>query len=168
MSEVFTLFGDGGSRGNPGPAASGFVVYKAESESLNPSIKNPSGGLGSHKLDLNNLGQKIISACKFLGDTTNNQAEWQALTLGLKAILEYCVDNKLDPKGIVVEVFMDSLLVVQQAKGVYKVKNLDLKPHLMTLRELQGSFKTTSFYHIYREFNKEADELVNKCLDEQV
>ncbi|MEI6729387.1 MAG: ribonuclease HI family protein [bacterium] len=167
MSEIFTLFGDGGSRGNPGPAASGFVVYKAESESSDSTGKNPTGGLGSHKLDLNNLGQKIISASKFLGDTTNNQAEWQALTLGLKAIMEYCVDNKLDSKSIEIEVFMDSLLVVQQAKGVYKVKNLDLKSHLTTLRELQGSFKATSFYHIYREFNKVADSLVNECLDGQ-
>lgn len=167
MSIVFTLFGDGGSRGNPGPAASGFAVYKTETKDSNLVQNNPTGSFAGNKLDLNNLGERIISKSKFLGHTTNNQAEWQSLTLGLKNILEYCLENKIDTKSIEIEVFMDSLLVVQQAKGVYKVKNVDLKPHLMTLRQLQASFKATSFYHIYREFNKEADALVNECLDGQ-
>jgi ribonuclease HI len=78
------------------------------------------------------------------------------------------VETKIDSKAVQVVVFLDSELVVKQSKGIYKVKNPDLKIHYLKLKELEKQFKKVAFIHIYREFNKEADGLVNETLDREI
>ena len=176
---TYFLFGDGGSRGNPGPAASGFVVFQSEINLENFSNLEE---LKKEVLALKNEGklEKVVEKGIYLGNTTNNQAEWQSLIFGLEAILKLQKpdqdDNSLfesegsfggDASAVRVVVFLDSELVVKQSKGTYKVKNPDLKGHFIKLKELQKKFAQVDFIHVYREFNKEADGLVNQALDER-
>jgi ribonuclease HI len=94
----------------------------------------------------------------FLGITTNNQAEYQALKLGLEAAL-----HKFHAREV--HVYMDSMLVVNQMKRIFKVKNRDLWPIHDAVQQLVPQFAKVSFDHIPRELNKLADAQVNKCLD---
>lgn len=126
------LFTDGGSRGNPGPSASGYVLLD-ENDNL------------------------IIKSGVYLGITTNNQAEYHSLKLGLEEA------KKLG--AVEVKVYMDSLLVINQMKGVFKVKNRDLWPIHEAIKSLAGSFKKISYGHVPRELNKLADAEVNEILD---
>lgn len=126
------LFGDGGSRGNPGPSASGYVLLDAD----------------------DNL---ILEKGVYLGITTNNQAEYQSLKLGLEEAHRMGVQE--------VAVHMDSLLVINQMKGIFKVKNRDLWPIYESIKELVTQFKKVTFTHVPRELNKLADAEVNKALD---
>ncbi|NQV89409.1 MAG: ribonuclease HI family protein [Parcubacteria group bacterium] len=128
------LYTDGGSRGNPGPSASGAV------------IKTPKG--------------KVIGeAMKYLGITTNNQAEYTAIIIGLEKAKEL--------GAVKVDVFMDSELATKQLKGEYKVKNPEIAKRFLEVKNLIHQFDKVTFTHIYREKNKEADALVNKCLDDE-
>jgi ribonuclease HI len=129
--ESLKLFADGGSRGNPGPSALGYAI-------------------------LDNEDRAIYKNNKYLGITTNNQAEYQALIKGL----EYC-KGKTDE----IKVFMDSLLVINQMKGIYKVRNRDLWPLYEKAKTLSKAFKKISFTHVPRELNKLADAEVNIALD---
>jgi len=126
------LFTDGGSRGNPGPSASGFVLLDMQDKVI---FK---GGL-------------------YLGITTNNQAEYTALKLGLEEAKKRNVQE--------VHVYMDSLLVVNQMKGIFKVKNRDLWPIHDAIKTLAKDFQKVSFNHVPRELNKLADGMVNEILD---
>jgi ribonuclease HI len=128
------LYADGGSRGNPGPSASGFVL-----------------------MDMNNA--VFVEKGEYIGITTNNQAEYQALRFGLEEAHKLGVQE--------VNVFMDSLLVVNQMKGIYKVKNRDLWPIYEAIKEQVESFKKVTFTHVPRELNKLADAMVNVTLDAQ-
>ncbi|CAN5652062.1 hypothetical protein BH23PAT1_BH23PAT1_1640 [soil metagenome] len=128
------LYSDGGSRGNPGPSASGYVL-----------------------MDMENT---IISERGvYLGITTNNQAEYHSLRLGLEEA------KKLGAREV--EVYMDSMLVVNQMKGIFKVKNRDLWPIHEAAKELAEFFKKITYTHIPRELNKLADAEVNKVLDSE-
>ena len=146
------LFGDGGSRGNPGKSASGFVIYDISDLDLNQiSIS---------------IDQIITSQAKvvhqegiYLGITTNNVAEWNSAVLGL----EYIVKNFPEVKEV--EVYMDSDLVVKQIKGIYKIKQPHLIPLGQKVKLLQKHFQSFEISHIYREYNKLADQMVNDCLD---
>jgi ribonuclease HI len=146
------LFGDGGSRGNPGKSASGFVIYDISILNLNL---------------LNTSADQIITAQAqvvhqegiYLGITTNNVAEWNSSILGL----EYIVKNFPNCKSV--KVFMDSDLVVKQIKGIYKIKQSHLIPLGAKVKELQKHFTGFEVSHIYREYNKLADQMVNECLD---
>lgn len=129
------VFTDGGSRGNPGPSASGFVVMDMEDTVL-------------------------IDKGVYLGITTNNQAEYTALKLALEECLS------LDAKTV--HVYMDSLLVVNQMKGIYKVKNRELWPIHDAIKQLADKFDKVSYNHVPREFNKLADAAVNRALDDQL
>lgn len=129
------IFADGGSRGNPGPSASGFVVMDMEDNVL-------------------------VDRGVYLGVTTNNQAEYTALKLAL----EEC--RKMGAKKV--EVYMDSLLVVNQMRGIFKIRNRDLWPIHQAIMELVKSFKHVSFSHVPREFNKAADAAVNRAMDEHL
>lgn len=133
MADV-VVYTDGGSRGNPGPSASGFVIYGKD------------GGL-------------LFEGGKYLGVTTNNQAEYQAVKLGLEKALEL--------QAQMISFRMDSQLVVNQLTGVYQIKNRDLWPIHESIKELITKFKKVTFTHVRREFNKEADAMVNKILDQQ-
>lgn len=126
------LYGDGGSRGNPGPAAYGFVILGA---------------------DDNVIKQEGV----YIGDTTNNQAEYQSLKEGLESALDMGITE--------LEVYMDSQLVINQVMGIYKVKNMELKPHYDRIKELEKRFDSISFTHVPREMNKLADAMVNQALD---
>lgn len=131
-SEV-KVYADGGSRGNPGPSAGGFVV-----------------------LDMDD--QLLLESGKYLGITTNNQAEYHSLKGGLEAALKIGARK--------VHVYMDSLLVVNQMKGIFKVKNRDLWPIHQAIKDgLVPRFKEITFTHVPREYNKLADGMVNKTLD---
>ncbi len=126
------LYTDGGSRGNPGPSASGFVLLTLE-------------------------GDIIKKSGVYLGITTNNQAEYQALKFGLEEA------QKLGAREV--DVYMDSLLVVNQMKGSFKVKNRDLWPIYEAIKVLAGHFKKVTYTHVPRELNKLADGEVNETLD---
>lgn len=131
MEEV-KIFADGGSRGNPGPSAGGFVILD-----MADNVVRKSG--------------------KYLGFTTNNQAEYHSIKGGLEAALQM--------KARTVHVFMDSMLVVNQMKGLYKVKNRDLLPIHDAIKALTAQFEYVEFTHVPREQNKLADAVVNETLD---
>ena len=132
LPERVFLYADGGSRGNPGPSAAGFVIEDEH-------------------------GTVLESWNKYLGVTTNNQAEYH----GLIAALEWCKQYQIQE----VEVRLDSLLVVSQMLGKFKVKNRDLWTLYETAKRLQTEFRNISFTHIPRELNHRADLEVNKALD---
>ena len=127
------IYADGGSRGNPGPSASGFVIKDSEEATL-------------------------FKGGEYVGITTNNQAEYQAVKLALEKALELGAKTA--------KVRLDSLLVVNQLNGIYKIRNRDLWSIHVFIKELMTKFKSISISHIRREFNKEADAMVNKVLDE--
>ena len=126
------IFSDGGSRGNPGPSAAGYVV-------------------------LNNRQEVIAEGGEYLGITTNNQAEYQGVRFGLEKARELGF-KKVDFK-------VDSMLVVNQMKGIYKIKNRELWPIHERIRLLMEDFERVTFTHVNRQFNQLADGMVNKTLD---
>jgi ribonuclease HI/ADP-ribose pyrophosphatase YjhB (NUDIX family) len=131
--DIITIFSDGGSRGNPGPSAAGYVV-------------------------LDYSQQVIAQGGEYLGITTNNQAEYHGVRLGLEKAIELKY-KRVDFK-------IDSMLVVNQMKGFYKIKNRELWPIHERIRELMKQFDKVTFNHVMREFNQLADGMVNKTLDE--
>lgn len=134
MSQKLIIYTDGGARGNPGPAASAFVIYNEE--------------------------KKIIEkGGKFLGKTTNNQAEYQAVILALPRAKD------LGAKEI--EFYLDSELVVKQLNREYKVRDADLAPLFLKIWNLSLAFKKITYTHIPREKNSEADAVVNEILDRE-
>lgn len=97
---------------------------------------------------------------RFIGHATNNQAEYQALIDGLKAVLDWKPDK--------LEVFLDSKLVVEQVKGKWRVKEPELKElHRQVLELLREFGDRFSVQHVERAQNKGADKLVNMALDER-
>lgn len=126
------LYGDGGSRGNPGPSASGFVLMDMQ----------------------NNI---LETNGEYLNITTNNQAEYHSLRLGLERARQLGAE--------IVHVYMDSMLVVNQMKGIFKVKNKELLSVHLVIKELLKDFKQVDFTHVPRELNKLADGEVNRILD---
>ncbi|MCC7145893.1 MAG: ribonuclease HI family protein [Phycisphaeraceae bacterium] len=124
---------DGGSRGNPGPAAAGVVLRDAASKAL------------------------LRKCAYFLGDLTNNVAEYQALIRGLKLALT------LKPQSLAIQ--GDSELLVRQITGRYKVKSPDLIPLHEQATQLLAQFPKWTIQHVLRDQNQLADELVNHCLD---
>jgi ribonuclease HI len=132
LTEV-KLYTDGGSRGNPGPSALGFVIMDSKDEI-------------------------IETGSKYLGITTNNQAEYQAVKAGLDAC-------SLLTNGTV-NVFLDSQLVAHQMNGIYKIKNRELWPIHQSIKQIsEQKFKKVTFTHVPRELNKDADAMVNEALD---
>ena len=129
------IYSDGGSRGNPGPSASGYVILTEDDELIKAN------GV-------------------YLGITTNNQAEYKSIKFALQDALEL--------GGKYIAVFMDSLLVINQLKGTFKIKNEALYPIYRDIKELVTQFEGVTFTHVPREFNKLADAEVNKCLDEEL
>jgi ribonuclease HI len=94
---------------------------------------------------------------EYLGITTNNQAEYQAVKLGLETA------KKLGARKV--HGHMDSLLVVNQMNGIFKIKNRELWPIHQAIKDLKESFESVTFVHVPREMNKLADEQVNIILD---
>jgi ribonuclease HI len=123
---------DGGARGNPGPAAAAAVV-------------------------LDSAGDVLGEESAFLGEATNNVAEYQALLLGLE------LARRLG--GREVEVVNDSELVARQVGGQYKVKHAGLRPLHRQAMEALRSFERWSVRSVRRDQNERADQLVNEALD---
>lgn len=129
--EYIKVYTDGGSRGNPGPAASGMVL-------LTPD-------------------DKLIEAFGvYLGETTNNQAECRAVLFAIEAALKHGAKK--------IDFYMDSMLVCKQLLGEYKIKNEALKPIYEQIWAYTKELECT-YQHVYREFNKAADEQVNIAID---
>jgi ribonuclease HI len=104
-------------------------------------------------------GDVVAELAKGIGHATNNVAEYQALLEGLALAAQHGA-RRLD-------VFSDSLLMVEQMKGRYKVKNPGLKPLFDRARELVRSFDQVTFHAVRRELNKAADALANQAMDAQ-
>ena len=139
MTKVLSIFTDGGSRGNPGPSALGVMIKNEE-------------------------GKTIQKLNKFLGNKTNNQAEYLAV---LEAFEWLSVNQDLS--SLKIDFFIDSKLVVNQLSGFYKIKNQDLKDLIIKIKFLENKISGKVFYHfIPREKNKEADFLVNQTLDKKI
>lgn len=128
------IYTDGGSRGNPGPSAAGYVITDTQDVA-------------------------IMQGSRFLGEMTNDRAEYYGVLYALQAALAHGLRN--------VEIRSDSLLVVNQMNGVYKIRDsaaIDLYEQAMALAL---KFDKIRFVHINRELNTLADGLVNKVLDQK-
>ena len=132
------LYTDGGARGNPGPAAAGVVIF-------------------------DEAGKVLAKKSKYLGETTNNQAEYQGLILGLSQVIKLA---KI-PAIIDLTVHMDSELVIKQMLGEYRVKEATLVPLHTKAGGLAKKFGRVTFLHVRRAKNAIADKLVNDELDSQ-
>lgn len=126
------LYADGGSRGNPGPSASGYVLM-----TMDDAV--------------------VFEGGAYMGITTNNQAEYNALKLGLQ--------EAANRGSQIVHVYMDSLLVINQMKGLYKIRSSELQPVNQSIVAMLHRFKQITFTHVPRELNKLADAMVNEVLD---
>ncbi len=126
------VFTDGGSRGNPGPAALGVAIF-------------------------DDTKKLIAKHGHYLGEQTNNYAEYSGLIFALKEARRLGGQN--------VQCFLDSELIVRQMSGQYRVRNQDLLPLFEEVKRLACDFQKITFQHVRREKNKVADEMVNAALD---
>jgi ribonuclease HI len=126
---------DGGSRGNPGPAGAGFVLEAPD------GVVAARGG-------------------RFLGECTNNVAEYEALLWGLAVALEH-------PGAVSagLTVYADSELLVKQMRGEYRVKHPNLKPLHERASRLAARFASVRYLHVRREHNEESYGLANEAMD---
>lgn len=123
---------DGGSRGNPGPAAAAFLL-KDENK------------------------KNILEKAIYLGEKTNNFAEYTAVIEALKDAKKFNAEE--------IKLFTDSELLVKQVTGKYKVKSEQIMPLFQKVIELINDYKSCEIKHITRDKNKEADSLVNQALN---
>jgi ribonuclease HI len=138
MSQAFQIYTDGGSRGNPGKAASAAV------------IKDGAGKL------------RLICG-KYLGIATNNAAEYTAVLLALEKLRTELGEASGESQ---LQFFTDSNLVASQLSGTFRIKSPELGKLVIKIRSLEQNFQTVSYQHIPREQNREADLEVNKILDQ--
>ena len=143
----FIIQTDGGSRGNPGPSAIGVVLKSAD----------PSGGRAGGSLK-REYGE-------YIGITTNNDAEYQAVIFGLKK-LKHLI-GKAKAAHAHIEVVTDSELLERQLNGHFKIMDPKIQKHFMELWNLKVDFGDVTYRHVYREDNKEADRMVNVALDKE-
>ncbi len=123
---------DGASRGNPGPAAAGFIMTDT-------------------------CGNQLQGKAFFIGQTTNNIAEYTAILKALEAAKQLAVGR--------LTIFSDSELLVRQLNGDYKVKSEQIRPLFSQAVDLLGEFDSWKVQHIAREKNQQADKLVNRALN---
>ncbi len=141
QSKSLNIYTDGGSRGNPGPAAIGVYIE-------------------------NEKGKALAQIGKALGVTTNNIAEYKAI---LEAWLWIVEQKNLMPNLFKINFFMDSNLAASQLNGLYKIKNAGLRELLFLIRERESQINMPVYYsHIPREQNTRADRLVNMALDNEL
>ncbi len=124
---------DGAARGNPGPAAIGVFVTTGD-------------------------GREVASFSQYIGENTNNYAEYTALVHALRLLSAFNLGK--------LRIFSDSDLMVQQVKGVYRVKQPHLKSLHSQVMSLLGNFRNWRIDHVPREENREADKLANQALDD--
>lgn len=128
---IATLYCDGGARGNPGPAGVGFLLR---------------------------IGGREIRQGKYIGEATNNQAEYRALLAGMEAAAAEGVSE--------VDCYLDSELLVKHLSGAYRVRDEDLRLLYARVCRLMERFLRITFTHVPREKNKAADRLVNEAIDQ--
>lgn len=136
------IYTDGGARGNPGPSGAGAVIKDAQGKIL-----------------------KEVSV--YLGEQTNNFAEYEAVIHALQAL------KKLVPEkaraNLAVDVRMDSELIVRQLNGIYQIKEESLFPKFIAVHNMRvKDFPYVTFTHVRREENRDADRLVNEAIDRGV
>lgn len=136
MEQKIVMYTDGGSRNNPGPAAIGVYI-----ETLHKQFGH------------------------YIGEKTNNEAEYEAVIFGLKKIKQLI--GKDEAKKIEVEIYLDSEFVERQMNHVYKVKEPELQKMFIEVWNMMLDFGKVKFNHVPRERNKVADKLVNEALDEE-
>lgn len=145
--QKFIIYSDGGARGNPGPAAYGFVI---KVKTKNEKVKT------------------IAKISEYIRETTNNQAEYRGVTAALEKIIKL-LNGQIAKEKPIINIFLDSQLIVEQMNGNYKVKNEGLKPLFWKIRELIMELGgNVSFEYIPREENEEADKLVNEAIDKHL
>jgi len=127
-----SLYCDGGSRGNPGPAGCGGVLYDEKK-------------------------QEMATFHKFLGEGTNNYAEYQGLIIGMGLALKHKVTD--------LTVCLDSKLAIEQMSGNWKVKHPHMKILWQEAKALEEGFVSVIYKHVRREKNTRADELANLAMD---
>lgn len=136
MKDKLIVYCDGGSRGNPGESAYGFVIYSSSGDSL-------------------------FKEGKKLGVQTNNYAEYSAVIAALSWILK-----NTEMKAQSVHFYLDSKLAVEQLSGRWRIKSENVRPLFLSVKNLEQKLAIPIFYtHVPREKNKEADLLVNNALD---
>lgn len=132
----YTMYFDGCSKGNPGPGGAGAVIYQEEQKEQ----------------------KEIVALTEWVGvKVTNNYAEYSGLRMGLRNALELGIKDLL--------VCGDSLLVIKQISGQYKVKSPNLLQIYEECKKLSNQFEQIEFRHVYRDSNKRADKLSNDALD---
>ena len=134
-----TIYTDGGARGNPGPSAIGAVIAQE--------------------------GKTVKKYGEYIGEGTNNQAEYKAVVFALKKVKH--LFGKQKAKEAEINVYSDSELLVKHLNHQYKIKEGELQPLFLEIWNLMLDFKQVNFQHIFREKNKEADAMVNQALDEK-
>ena len=138
--EKFIIYTDGGSRGNPGRAGAGAVVA-------------------------DDMGVVLKEAHRALGVMTNNEAEYQAVILGLETVKKAVGKSRVGAAKV--EIRLDSELVAKQLVGQYQIKETTLQPLFMKIWNARVvTFPHLIFTHIPREKNRRADWLANKAMDE--
>jgi ribonuclease HI len=139
MSKII-IFTDGGSRGNPGPAALGVYIQTED-------------------------GKALARIGKSLGVATNNVAEYSAIVEGFNWLLENKEKFNIDTANF----YMDSQLACSQLNGLYKIKNPAIRDFVFEIRQKEAVLKIlVTFTHVPREQNKEADAMVNQALDNEL
>jgi len=136
----YIIHTDGGSRGNPGPAAIGVVI-----QSDNKGLKKEYG--------------------EFIGVATNNVAEYKAVIFALKKLKQLIGTAKAS--GVVIHIHVDSELLSKQLNGEYKIKEENIQKLFLEVWNLRLDFEHVEFVHVPREKNKDADRMVNQALDQQ-
>jgi ribonuclease HI len=127
---------DGASRGNPGPAATGVILMTPD-------------------------GVEVLTVGEYIGETTNNVAEYRALIAALRRAPDY-LRKVAKPE---LEVRSDSELLIRQMKGEYRIKSPGLIPLAVEAQGLARKFARVAWRHIPREENDRADRLCNKALN---
>ena len=138
--EKLIVYTDGGSRGNPGPAALGVVITDEKGRTIKE------------------YGEK-------LGVKTNNEAEYGAVIFALKKIK--ALFGKEKTKKMEINFKMDSEFVTKQLNGEYKIEEERMFPLFITVWNLKMDFAKVTFSHVRREKNRDADRLVNAALDSE-
>ena len=133
MNKKLIIFTDGGARGNPGPAGVGVVM-------------------------MDEYGKIVATHKKYIGQATNNIAEYSAAVLALEEA------KKLGAEEL--DFYLDSELAVKQINGEYKVKNAELGKLFIKIYNLKHNFTKVVFNHVPREKNRLADKLVNQAIDQ--
>jgi ribonuclease HI len=140
VHEKIIIHTDGGSRGNPGPSAVGVVIE-------------------------NSKGEVLKSFGKAIGVRTNNEAEYEAVVSAIAKVK--ALIGGAQSKKTILEIYMDSELVVRQLGGIYKIEEEKLFPLFIKIWNSRIDFGGISFHHVPREKNREADRLVNEALDKE-